>query len=386
MAPYYSVNAQIKVWALTVLLFFSICAGVTAAWMHFLHTSVVLDDRGFKYNLRVGTSVKLLVMDLREKQIIKHPFLFTLLIRLRGDAHAFKAGEYLFPKGTTPVHLLDQMITGSGMLHHIFIIRPGASFQQLRQALNSDDALEHTTQKLTDTDIMAKLGSPGMKPEGQFFPDSYYFFAESSDLALLKRAFHNMQNKMARAWQHRAPDLFFQTPYEALIAASLIEKEAYLDEERPIISGVMINRLKRNMRLQFDPTVIYGLGDRFDGKIYKHDLTEDTPYNTYVHKGLPPTPIAMPGMKSIEAALHPAVHKFIYFVATGDHASHHFSRSLNEHLVAVAAAKQYRPEFFNLDLIEKNLVVWFGKNSFLSTGISYAPDNTARNFFDHRRD
>jgi UPF0755 protein len=360
--------------------------GVAIAWMSFLRTAVVFNDQGVKYKVRAGASFKSVVADLNAQHVIEHPYFFMLLASLKGDVHLLKKGEYLFPKGATAVRILNQMVTGTGLVQHSFTLITGWNFRQLRQALNKDEALEHATKELDDEAIMKRLGYANLHPEGQFFPDTYYFIADSTDLALLKRAFQVMQNKMQQAWQQRSPTIPFKTPYEALIAASIIEKEAYLDVERPIIAGVLVNRLHKNMLLQFDPTVIYGLGTRYDGKIYKHDLVEDTPYNSYVHKGLPPTPIAMPGMHSIQAALHPSVHNYFYFVATGDHASHHFSASLSEHVAAISAAKtyQYYPWFFNAELIKSYL----RKQLFLSQvqlGTPYAPEITPRRISDYRR-
>ena len=181
---------------------------------------------------------------------------------------------------------------------------------------------------------MNRLGDAALAPEGQFFPETYYYTKGSSDLVILKRAFDLMQSNLKEAWETRSPNLPYKNVYEALIAASLIEKEAYFDAERPVIAGVLVNRIRKNMLIQFDPTVIYGLGLRYNGKIHKQDLLENTPYNTYVHKGLPPTPIAMPGRTSINAALHPDNTDYLYFVARSDK-SHQFSKTLFEHQAAV---------------------------------------------------
>jgi UPF0755 protein len=190
---------------------------------------------------------------------------------------------------------------------------------------------------------MLHLGAANLKPEGEFFPETYYFTKGNSDLILLKHAFKAMQSKLNDAWSKRASALPYKNAYEALIAASLIEKEAYLSKERPIIAGVLVNRLKKEMLLQFDPSVIYGLGERYTGKLSKANLLENTAYNTYLHKGLPPTPIAMPSLASISAALHPEQNDYYYFVAKGD-GSHQFSKTLLEHNAAVKALIKWQSE------------------------------------------
>lgn len=198
-----------------------------------------------------------------------------------------------------------------------------------------NDAIRHLSVSYTDQQILKSIGAEETHPEGLFFPDTYYFSNGMSDLEILKRAYHAMRTKLNEAWTQREPGLPYKSPYEALIMASIIEKETGRAEERKIIAGVFVNRLRIGMRLQTDPTVIYGMGERFDGNIRRKDLQEDTAYNTYTRSGLPPTPIAMPGMASIEAALHPAKTQALYFVGKGD-GSHVFSNTLAEHNRAVA--------------------------------------------------
>lgn len=331
---------------------FAICCVVASIWLKFLYTPVVLNEQGLRYQVKFGATPQSVIEDLTQQRVIHHPWLFRVLARIRGDAKSLKAGEYLFAKGATPVKMLDQMVTGSGILYQSFTIVNGWSFQQLREALAQQKEMRHTLNNISDAELMQRLGVPKVHPEGQFYPATYYYILGSSDFGLLKRAFLMMQKKVNEAWDRRAANLPFKTPYEALIAASLVEKEAYLDTERPIIAGVMINRLRQNMLLQFDPTVIYGLGSNYTGKIYKTDLQEKTPYNTYVNKGLPPTPIAMPGLASIIAVLHPANHPYLYFVAKGD-GSHQFSETLGEHHHAVNEAKKtHESSFFNVNLIK----------------------------------
>jgi len=325
-------------------------------WKNFLTTPLVTSEKGLIYKVHLGASFKSVAADLEAKHITSHPILFSALVRLRGVKHELKAGEYYFPKGTTPNALIDQVISGRGLILHTFTIIAGTTFKQVRATLNNDPEFLHTTKNLSDASIMKMLGHPGLHPEGQFFPDTYYFVADSSDLILLKRAYKAMQKKLQKAWGSRTPQLPLQNPYQALIAASIIEKEAHLDTERPIIAGVMMNRLRQNIILQFDPTVIYGMGAKYKGVIHRSDLLAKNPYNSYVNKGLPPTPIAMPGEASIQAATHPDKNDYIFFVAKGDHISHQFSKTLAEHRAAIAASKRFHVKFFNSSLIQKYLL------------------------------
>jgi UPF0755 protein len=244
-----------------------------------------------------------------------------------------KAGNYELRRGMTVYDLFLMITEGSTVQRSITFIE-GWSFRQMREALNQHEDIRHLSMPMTDAEIMQHIGAPQSNPEGLFFPDSYFFERGMSDLDILKRAYHTMQRKLERAWEGRAAELPYRTPYEALIMASLIEKETGRSSERPMISRVFLNRLRLGMRLQTDPTVIYGLGESFDGNLRKRDLLADTPYNTYTRHGLPPTPIAMPGMAAIEAALHPANGSALYFVGKGD-GSHVFSPTLSEHNRAV---------------------------------------------------
>ena len=210
----------------------------------------------------------------------------------------------------------------------------GWNFKQVLAAVSGHEALKHTLKGLTDGEIMARLGHPGEHPEGRFYPDTYKFPRGTTDAAFLERAYQSMSRLLAEEWGKRDPDLPLKTPYEALILASIVEKETGVADERSEIAGVFVRRLRKGMKLQTDPTVIYGMGDNFKGNIRRRDLKQDTPYNTYVHTGLPPTPISMPGSAAIRAVLHPAPGKSLYFVARGD-GSHYFSKSLAEHNRAV---------------------------------------------------
>jgi UPF0755 protein len=329
-------------------------------WVRFLFTPLVTDEQGYQYTVQPGATLKSVGDDLYFKNIIKDRVLFYLLVHLRRHGCHLKAGEYLFPKGTTPSTLLKQILTGSGLVYHKFTIVPGWSFRQLCAAMLQESHFHHLLQDLSGQALMKRLGSSVQDPEGQFYPDTYYFVGGSSDVSLLKRAFQAMQEKLEAAWQGREAGLPLDTSYQALIIASLIEKETEYDVERPVIAGVIINRLRKKMLLQIDPTVIYGMGTRFDGTIHKKDLLENTRYNTYVHKGVPPTPIAVPGLESLMAVMHPQHHDYLYFVAKhGKDGPHQFSRTLAEHYVAVAASRKARQSFFNNALIRYYLLKLF---------------------------
>lgn len=270
---------------------------------------------------------------LAARGLTDHPRFFVWMARLRGKEQAIRAGEYRIPPGTTPPGLLAMLVAGRVVQHELTIVE-GWNFRELRAAVAANPVLEHTLEGLTAAEVMARLGHPEEHPEGRFFPDTYHFPRGTTDAAFLRRAYAAMERHLAGAWADRDEGLPYEGPYEALIMASIVEKETAVPEERAAIAGVFVRRLERGMRLQTDPTVIYGIGPDFDGNIRRRDLREDTPYNTYVHKGLPPTPIAMPGAEAIHAALHPAPGNALYFVAKGD-GSHVFSATLEGHNRAV---------------------------------------------------
>ncbi len=331
-------------WTPLITVIAIIFTSIIAITLAFCFIPIVTQEDGVKFTVHEGRSLKGVIDDLQRARTIRYEFLYKILVRVYGGAEELKAGEYFFPKGTTPPKMLQQLTTGSGMLYHSFSIIPGWTLKDLRRALLRNSSFKHVSEHLTDSDLMKAMGYPELQPEGQFFPDTYFFSAGSEDIVLLKRALKTMHKKLEAAWVARAPNLPFKTPYEALIAASIIEKEAYLKKELPIIAGVMINRLQQNMRLQFDPTVIYGVGDKYEGKIRKVDLQDKNPYNTYLNKGLPPTPISMPSLSAIQAVLHPAKHDYFYFVAQGKGA-HRFSKELSEHNGAVASMRKNRGAF-----------------------------------------
>ncbi|HEX7053992.1 MAG TPA: endolytic transglycosylase MltG [Burkholderiales bacterium] len=262
------------------------------------------------------------------------PLQFELLARLLGKSRDIKAGNYFFTEAPTPLELLDKLTRGDVLQAEIRLIE-GWTFAQFRAELDASPDLRHDTKGLDDAEILRRLDARETHPEGLFFPDTYLFAKGSSDLMVLRRAYRAQQRHLETEWRQRAADVPYKTPYEALIMASIIEKETGRPQEREMIAGVLVNRLRIGMRLQVDPTVIYGLGDAFDGNLKKAHLTEDGPYNTYTRAGLPPTPIAMPGLASLRAALRPAKTDALYYVSRGDGSSH-FSRSIAEHNKAVS--------------------------------------------------
>jgi UPF0755 protein len=259
---------------------------------------------------------------------------FELLARVLGRANQVKAGSYELAQPVTPLQLLDKLTRGDVTQAEVRLIE-GWTFAQFRAALDANPYLRHDTQGLDDAQILARIQAAEVHPEGLFFPDTYLFAKGSSDLAVLRRAHRAMQRHLTQEWDARHPDLPYRTPYDALIMASIIEKETGRESERGTIAGVLTNRLRIGMRLQVDPTVIYGLGSAFDGNLKKVHLLEDGPYNTYTRAGLTPTPIAMPGLRSLRAAMQPEKTDALYYVSRGDGSSQ-FSRTLQEHNRAVS--------------------------------------------------
>ncbi len=261
------------------------------------------------------------------------PELLFQWFRLSGQARLIRAGNYQIDGSTTPIQLLSKMVRGDETLAYARLIE-GWTFRQFRAELARTEGLKSTIIGMSDAQVMAAIGAAGAAPEGRFYPDSYAFSKGSTDLALLRRAFRAMQSRLDQAWQQRAPDTPLRNPDEALILASIIEKETGVGADRGKVAAVFVNRLRQGMPLQTDPTVIYGMGEAFDGNLRRADLVADTPFNTYVRRGLPPTPIAMPGKASLLAAVRPEASDALYFVARGDGSSQ-FSRSLEEHNRAV---------------------------------------------------
>jgi UPF0755 protein len=253
--------------------------------------------------------------------------------RLSGQSRGIKAGSYEFAPGTTPRTLLDKLVRGEQAVRSVTFVE-GWTFRQMRQALAKAERIKPDSRALDDAALMAALGRAGLPPEGRFFPDTYVYAKDTSDLTVLRQALQAMDRQLEAAWAQRLPGTVLRSPQDALVLASIVEKETGRGEDRADISAVFHNRLRIGMLLQTDPTVIYGMGERFDGTIRRSDLRTDTPFNTYTRPGLPPTPIAMPGAQSLLAAVQPSDSKALYFVARGDGGSH-FSHSLDEHNRAV---------------------------------------------------
>ena len=286
-----------------------------------------------------GASVRTVLMDLARQGALKQPRAVELYLRIsrhiKGHQPRIQVGMYEIPAGSSPAQILDLFDQGRVVLEQLTVIE-GSRFADLRHTLDNHAAVTHTLQGKSDEEVMTALGHPGEFPEGRFFPDTYRFAAKTPDVEILGLAYSAMLRTLDEAWQKRSADLPLQSSYEALILASIVEKETGLPAERPKIAGAFVTRLRKGMRLQTDPTVIYGLGASYDGDIRTRDLTTDTPYNTYTRAGLPPTPIALPGRESILAAVQPQETGEIYFVATGTgDGGHHFSRTLEEHNAAV---------------------------------------------------
>jgi len=286
-----------------------------------------------EFSINPGSGVAASAQQMAAAGVPVNPTLFVLLARLTGDAGRIKAGSYELKPNTSPRRLLTQLVRGEFAQEAVTIIE-GWSFKQMRQAISSHARLKHDTVKLTDAELMAKISTEYKDPEGLFFPDTYLFAKGSSEIEIYRRAHQAMLAHLNEAWEKRNKELPYKTPYEALIMASIVEKETGQKSERTMIAGVFVNRLRTGMLLQTDPTVIYGMGDAFVGKIAKKDLLTDTPYNTYTRGGLPPTPISLPGLQSLQAALAPAETPALYFVSRGDGTSQ-FSSNLPDHNRAV---------------------------------------------------
>lgn len=311
-----------------------LAATLAAAVAWWLNHPLTLAAPTLDLSIEPGTSPRGVAQATADAGADVQPTLLYWWFRLSGDARQIRAGSYELVSGVTPVTLLRMLVRGEESLRNVTLVE-GWNWRQVRQALARAEMLKPDSQSLDDEAVMRALGRPGLPPEGRFYPDTYTYAKGSSDLAVLRRALVAMDRRLDAAWAQRAPDTPLKTPEEALILASIVEKETGKPADRAMIAGVFTNRLRAGMMLQTDPTVIYGLGARFDGNLRKIDLLTDTPYNTYTRSGLPPTPIALPGMASIEASLRPPPTDLYYFVARGDGSSA-FSRTLEEHNRAVA--------------------------------------------------
>ena len=305
----------------------------TAGLGYYVIRPLLLPATPFVFDLKQGHSLKGTARELQQAGLLEHDWLFVWLVRLLGKSTQLKAGNYALEHPVSTLELLEIISQGKVSQKQASVIE-GWTFKQFREALNANPDINHETATLTDAEILQHIGATETQPEGLFFPDTYYFSRGSSDLVIFKRAYQTMEKHLQQAWLARASDLPLQTPYQALILASIIEKETGAPGDRSMIAGVFVNRLSKGMLLQTDPTVIYGMGDKFDGNLHKRDLLKDTPYNTYTRRGLTPTPIALPGMAALQAAMHPAQTDALYFVSRGDGSSQ-FSSTLNAHNRAV---------------------------------------------------
>ncbi|RFC34849.1 MAG: UPF0755 protein [Candidatus Nitrotoga sp. SPKER] len=286
-----------------------------------------------EFSLDQGSSLKAAARQMQQAGVLPNDWMFVWLARMLGKSTQIQAGNYELETAVTMLELLTVVTDGQAAQSEFSIIE-GWTFNQFRTALNTNPAIRHDSASLPEAEILRHIGAEEAYAEGLFFPDTYYFVKGTSDLTLLKRAYKTMQLHLQDSWQERMPDLPLKSAYEALILASIVEKETGQASDRSMIAAVFINRLRKGMLLQTDPTVIYGLGESFDGNLRKRDLLTDTSYNTYTRTGMPPTPISLPGLASIQATLHPASTDALYFVARGNGSSQ-FSNTLNEHNNAV---------------------------------------------------
>jgi len=320
------------------LVLFSLSIAVVAAlawgWHRFNVAPVAFRESPIRFTLPSGANVRGVAQALRAQGVDVGPTELWLWYRLRGHDGKLKAGTYELAAPTTIDALLDKFVRGDVLLTSIRFIE-GWTFRQMREAVDASPDLAHETRGLDAAELMRRIGASEKRPEGLFFPDTYRFTPGASDIEIYRRAYQALQHALDTAWEKRAPGLPYRTPYDALVLASIVEKETGLAEERDKIAAVFVNRLRRGMLLQSDPTTIYGMGERFDGNLRKRDLQADTEYNTYTRTGLPPTPIALASRASIEAALRPADIGALYFVSRGDGSSE-FSSDLASHNRAVS--------------------------------------------------
>lgn len=339
MPGYFSMECRVAVrrfiaWILVLVL----AVGAVAAWwlqapMPMRPRAGVAADQPLELAIDPGTTPRGVAQAVAAAGVAIDPRVLYAWFRVSGKDRLIKAGNYEIPVGTTPYGLLQKLVRGEEALRAVTLVE-GWNFRQVRQALGREDQLRHDTAGLTDAEIMQRLGRPGVPPEGRFFPDTYNYSKGTSDLALLRRALHAMDHRLEAAWAQRAPDTPLKSADQALILASIVEKETGRASDRAQIAGVFVNRLRAGMLLQTDPTVIYGMGEKFDGNLRRRDLLTDTPWNTYTRPGLPPTPISMPGKASLLAAVQPERTNALYFVSRGDGSSQ-FSPTLDEHNRAV---------------------------------------------------
>jgi len=304
-----------------------------AGFAYYAYRPLPLPATPFEFELKPGRNVKGMAHELQQAGLLDQDWAFVWLAKSLGKSSHIQAGYYVLEHPVTPLELLSIFSKGAVIQRKLSIIE-GWTFKQFRDALNTNPDLKHVTSNLSDAEILQRIGATEAHPEGLFFPDTYHFAAGTRDLVILKRAYQTMQQRLQAAWATRDTSSPLQTPYQALILASIVEKETGAPSDRTMIAAVFVNRLRKGMLLQTDPTVIYGMGDKFDGNLRKRDLRADSPYNTYTRRGLTPTPIALPGLAALQATLHPAQTDALYFVSRGDGSSQ-FSSTLTAHNRAV---------------------------------------------------
>ena len=321
-----------RIWriGLALVLAFAAAAAAVAWWVN---QPLALSSDSLEVSIESGTPPRDIAQAWVQAGVQAPPWLLYEWFRWSGQSRKIRAGSYEIARGTTPLSLLNKMVRGDVTLATVRLVE-GLTFRQFRAELAKAESLKPTTASMSDAEIMNALGAPGVAPEGRFYPDTYAYSKGSSDLEVLRRAYRALQRRLDSAWAERANDSPLRSADEALTLASIVEKETGSPADRGRIAGVFVNRLRIGMPLQTDPTVIYGLGEAFDGNLRKRDLQADTPFNTYTRNGLPPTPISMPGKAALLATLHPDATKALYFVARGDGSSE-FSATLSEHNRAV---------------------------------------------------
>ncbi len=329
---------------LRILAVISLAFSVVIAWAWLDYDAFIsqpiVTKNSLIIDIKKGSSFSRIIQVLQEQQLPVNQYWFKIFAYRKGLINQLKAGEYELPVDMTPNAFLLLLSQGK-VRQHTITFPEGWNFKEMRQEMAINTQLKQTLKGLSDREILSKMGVNQAHPEGLFFPDSYQFEKDTTDISILQRAYQKMQHVLASQWADKSTGLPFKDAYQALILASIVEKETGAPAERPIIAGVFIRRLEKGMRLQTDPTVIYGMGETYQGNIRKRDLREMTAYNTYRIKGLPPTPIAMPGELAINAVLHPATGNSLYFVAKGD-GSHIFSATLKAHNQAVNSFQRKR--------------------------------------------
>ena len=308
-----------------------LAAGAAFVWM--ISSPIALKAPAIDFHIPPGSGLRAVAKQIADAGADLNPWMFIVLGKAMRVEASIKAGSYEIGSGVTPLQLVGKLTRGDVTQTDIVFVE-GWTFRQMRDRLDAHPDIRHDSKGLTEAEILRRIGASETRAEGLLFPDTYLFSKRSSDIDVMARAYRAMQRHLTREWATRATGLPYRDPYQALIMASIVEKETGRDQDRPLVAAVFVNRLRLGMLLQTDPTVIYGVGEKFDGNLRKRDLLADTPYNTYTRAGLPPTPIAMSSLASLQAALHPAESQAVYFVARGDGSSQ-FSRTLDEHNQAV---------------------------------------------------